>query len=154
MLVARRNFVLHQIYRVVQKNVDHRAVGEHNLSKLLLNSGFIIVECTLCLDKQWTPRTSSITALNYCFHYCNVQYFSINFKVIHKISRLLTYSMAICYWHHLHITVVWTINKSWFFTKEDEVLIKSFVTSYVFLKSEFLLICFRVHVCKISHKND
>jgi len=30
---------------VVQKKVDHHAVCEHNLRKLLLNNGFILGEC-------------------------------------------------------------------------------------------------------------
>ena len=32
-------------YRVVQKKVDHHAVCEHNLHKLLLNNDFMLVEC-------------------------------------------------------------------------------------------------------------
>jgi len=33
------------IYRVVQKKVDNHAICEHNLHKLLLNSGFVLEEC-------------------------------------------------------------------------------------------------------------
>jgi len=39
-------FCKSKVYRVVQKKVDHHAVCDHNLHKLLLNNGFIFVECT------------------------------------------------------------------------------------------------------------
>jgi len=36
-----------------EKNVDHRAICEHHLRKLLLSSGFVLVECRWQIWRRW-----------------------------------------------------------------------------------------------------
>jgi len=42
----------HYKHRVVQKNVDHDAVCEHDSCKLLLNNGFVLVDVD-ARDRIW-----------------------------------------------------------------------------------------------------
>jgi len=44
---------------VTQKKVDHHAVCEYNLHKLLLNNGFILVQCR-CQDPEMIKKYNNI----------------------------------------------------------------------------------------------